>query len=88
MKRFLGAVSALAVFAAVGTAAANEASGTVVHVDAETRTVVMDNGAVYGVKEGVALDQLAAGQAVTITWEENKEDKVIPRMITEVAKKD
>jgi hypothetical protein len=88
MKRFLGVLPALALLASVGTAAAGEATGVLMHVDQETRTVVMDNGTVYGIKEGIAVDQLSAGQEVKITFEENTEDKVVPRVITEIAPKE
>lgn len=87
MKRFLGGLSALALFASVGTAVAGEATGVLTDVDLETRTVVMDDGTLYGVKDSVSLDEFSTGQEVEISFEEDEEDSVVPNVITEMTPK-
>ncbi|MDV2964379.1 DUF1344 domain-containing protein [Nitratireductor aquimarinus] len=60
----------LATLAATGfltlSAYAAEVQGTVQSVDAETRTIALDDGTVYTAGEGVDLASIASGAAVTL----------------------
>lgn len=70
MKKFLGAVSALALFAAVGVANAEEATGTVSTIDETTNMLTLEDGTQYMLGEGVSTEGLAPGTEVTVTFEE------------------
>lgn len=76
MKRYLGALSALALFVGVGVASAEEAMGTLQEINQETRTIVMDDGTTYTVAEGVSLEGFEPGKQVTVSFEEQGGQKV------------
>lgn len=76
MKPFIGALSAFALFASVGIASAEEATGTLESVDQTMRTITLDDGTTYQVQEGVMIDTLIPGQEVTVSYEEQDGDYV------------
>ena len=81
MKMTLATFSTIAMLGFAGTALAEEASGTVMAVDPASRLIQLDDGAVYAVSEGVAMDVLQPGTEVTVSYEEQNGENVI----TEVA---
>lgn len=81
MKMTLATLSTIAMLGFAGTALAEEASGTVMAVDPASRLIQLDDGAVYAVSEGVAMDVLQPGTEVTVSYEEQNGENVI----TEVA---
>ena len=76
MKRYIGAASAVALFLSVGLAAAEEAVGKLQGIDQAMRTIVLDDGTSYQVAEGVALEGLAPGQEVTVSFEAEGAKKI------------
>jgi hypothetical protein len=70
MKSFIGALSAVALLASVGVAAAEEASGTLENIDEQMRTITLDDGTTYRLEEGVAIEGLFPGEEVTVSYEE------------------
>jgi Cu/Ag efflux protein CusF len=81
MKKTLATLSTIAMLGFAGTALGEEASGTVMAVDPASRLIQLDDGAVYAVSDGVALDALQPGTEVTVSYEEQNGENVI----TEVA---
>lgn len=68
MKKVLVSIAALAALTA--TAFAGQVEGEVQSVDAATRTIILSDGASYVAAEDVAIDGLAAGDMVTVTFED------------------
>jgi hypothetical protein len=68
MKKVLVTVAALAAFTA--TAFAGQVEGKVQAVDAAARTITLEDGSSYVAAEGVAIDALAAGDTVAITFDD------------------
>lgn len=76
MKSIIGAVSAIALVASVGMAAADEATGTVESVDETMRTITLEDGTTYELQEGVDIEGIFPGQEVTVSYEEDNGDNV------------
>lgn len=68
MKKVLVSIAALAALTA--TAFAGEVEGEVQSVDAAARTIVLTDGATYTAAEGVEIEELVAGDVVSITFED------------------
>lgn len=68
MKNVLATIATLA--ALTGAAFAGEATGTVQSVDPATRTITLEDGSNYVAAEGVAIEDLAAGDQVVITFDD------------------
>lgn len=68
MKNVLATIATLA--ALTGAAFAGEAMGTVQSVDPATRTITLEDGSNYVAAEGVAIEGLAAGDQVSITFDD------------------
>jgi hypothetical protein len=71
MRKLLGVVSALALFASAGLAmAAEEVTGTLLEVDEMAQTITLEDGTTYTLAEGVILEGLEPGQEVIVSFEE------------------
>ncbi len=68
MKKVFVSIAALAAFTA--SALAGEVAGQVQSVDPVTRTISLADGTSYTAAEGVAIEELAEGDSVTITFED------------------
>ena len=77
MNKLLGALVAAALFGTASVASAEEASGTVEGVDLQSRMIVLDDGTVFAVTEGIALETLRPGSEVTVSYEESDGQKLI-----------
>jgi len=75
MKKFLLALSTVAFMAASGLALAEDASGKIQAVDPTARTIQLEDGTIFTVAEGVALDTLQPGTEVTVSYEEQDGQK-------------
>jgi Cu/Ag efflux protein CusF len=78
----LAPLSALAFLLSIGVAAADEAKGTVISVNEQSRTIVLDDGAMYTLGEGISSQTLQPGDEVLVSFEEQAGQKVV----TEVKK--
>ena len=83
MNKLLGVLVAAALFGTASVASAEEASGTVEGVDLQSRMIVLDDGTVYAVTEGIALETLRPGSEVTVSYEESEGQKVINNLTIE-----
>ncbi len=69
MHKMFGAVAAAAMFASTGAVLAEEATGAVESVDPATGIIILEDGTIYTVAEGVSLEGLQPGDIVTISFE-------------------
>lgn len=69
MRKYLGAVSALALLASSGLAIAEEVTGTLMEIDEAAQTFTLEDGTTYTIAEGVVLEGLEPGQEVTVSYE-------------------
>ena len=83
MNKLLGALVAAAFCTTAGVASAEEATGTVEGVDLQSRMIVLDDGAVFSVDEGIALETLRPGSEVTVSYEESNGQKLINSLTVE-----
>ncbi len=77
MNKLLGVLVAAALLGTAGVASAEEATGTVEGVDLQSRMIVLDDGTVFAVTEGIALETLRPGSEVTVSYEESDGQKLI-----------
>lgn len=70
MKNLIAALTAVAFLGVAGAALADEAKGKIQAVDPTARTIQLEDGSMYTVAEGVALDALTPGTEVTVSFEE------------------
>lgn len=77
MNKLLGVLVAAALFGTASVASAEEATGTVEGVDLQSRMIVLDDGTVFAVTEGIALETLRPGSEVTVSYEESDGQKLI-----------
>jgi len=68
MKKVLVSVAALAALTA--SAFAGQVEGKVQSVDAATRTITLEGGAAYVAAADVAIEGVAAGDTVSITFDD------------------
>jgi hypothetical protein len=68
MNKILAALVASAAF--VSVAFAGEIEGVVKTFDAATKTITLEDGSAYVLAEGVAVDGLAAGAKVKVTFDD------------------
>ncbi len=78
MKKLLLALGATLAFS--GLAFAGEAEGTVQNVDANAKTVTLEDGTIWQAGEGVDVSTLAAGDTIKVTYDD------ATKMITAVEK--
>lgn len=83
MNKLLGALVAVALFGTAGVASAEEATGTIEGVDLQSRMIVLDDGSVYSVNEGIALETLRPGSEVTVSYEESNGQKLVNNLTVE-----
>lgn len=77
MKKMIGALSAVALFASAGLAlAADEVSGKIQSIDEDARSLTLDDGMTYHFAEGVSFQDFSVGQDVTLSLEEVDGEKV------------
>lgn len=68
MNKILAALVASAAF--ISVAFAGEIEGVVKAFDAATKTITLEDGSAYVLAEGVAVDGLAAGAKVKVTFDD------------------
>ena len=83
MNKLLGVLVAAALVGSAGVASAEEATGTVEGVDLQSRMIVLDDGTVFAVTEGIALESLRPGSEVTVSYEESDGQKLINNLTVE-----
>ena len=83
MNKLLGALVAVAFLGTPGVASAEEATGTVEGVDLQSRMIVLDDGSVFAVTEGIALETLRPGSEVTVSYEETDGQKLVNDLLIE-----
>lgn len=69
MKRLLPMLTAVAFLGFAGIAQADEATGRVQAADPASGTLMLEDGTVFTVDEGVAIDSLQPGTEVTVSYE-------------------
>lgn len=70
MKNLLAVLTAVLFLGSAGAALADEAKGKIQAVDPAARTIQLEDGSIYTVAEGVALDALQPGSEVTVMFED------------------
>jgi len=70
MKNLLAALTAVLFLGSAGAAFADEAKGKIQAVDPAARTLTLEDGTIYTVAEGVAMDTLKPGTEVTVSFED------------------
>ena len=70
MNKLVAPFAALALAFSVSTAQADEASGKIALVDSATSSIVLEDGRVFTVAEGMAMDGLEPGTEVKVSYEE------------------
>lgn len=83
MNKLLGVLVATALAGTAGSASGEEASGTVEGIDLQSRMIVLDDGTVFAVTEGIALETLRPGSEVTVSYEESDGQKLISNLTVE-----
>ena len=83
MNQLLGALVTAAILATAGVAGAEEATGTVEGIDLQSRMIVLDDGAVFSVNEGIAIETLRPGSEVTVSYEASNGQKLINSLTVE-----
>ena len=68
MNKILASLVASAAF--VSMAFAGEIEGVVKSFDAATKTITLEDGSAYVLAEGVAVDGLAAGAKIKVTFDD------------------
>jgi Cu/Ag efflux protein CusF len=81
MKTLLATLSVLAILGWAGFASADTASGTIDSVNMEDRTITIDE-VTYTLDEGVAMEDFAEGQQVSVTFEERDGENVVTEIET------
>lgn len=76
MQRILGTLTALTFFAIASFANADEVSGRITAMDADSGTILLEDGSMYTLGEGVSIDGLEPGTEVTVSYEEQEGQKV------------
>jgi Cu/Ag efflux protein CusF len=70
MKSLITVLATVLFLGSAGAALADEAKGKIQTVDPTARTIQLEDGTMYTVAEGVALDTLKPGTEVTVSFEE------------------
>ncbi len=76
MKKVLGAVLALLLGLGVASASAEEVAGKIKSVDVAQRIVVLEDGTMIWLSEGIVIDALQEGKSVKAAYEEREGKKV------------
>ncbi len=75
MNRLLPMLTAAAIIGFAGIAQAEEASGRVQSADPATGTLMLEDGTVFTVDEGIAIETLQPGTEVMVSYEEDNGQK-------------
>ena len=75
MNRLLPILTAAAIIGFAGIAQADETSGRVQSADPATGTLMLEDGTVFTVDEGIAIETLQPGTEVTVSYEEENGQK-------------
>ncbi len=81
MNKFIAPFAALAFVFSIAIAQADEAAGKVAQVDPAAGRIMLEDGTVFTIGEGVSMEGLEPGTEVTVSYEE-KDGQLIA---TEVA---
>ena len=76
MKKVLGAVLALLLGLGVASASAEEVAGKIKSVDVAQRIVILEDGTMIWLSEGIVIDALQEGKSVKAAYEEREGKKV------------
>ena len=76
MKKVLGAVLAMLLALGVAGAWAEEVAGKIKSADPVARVIVLEDGSMIFIAEGVAMDNLQEGKTVKASYEEREGKKV------------
>ena len=76
MKKVLGAVLAMLLGLGVAGAGAEEVAGKIKSVDTAVRFIVLEDGSMIFIAEGIAMDNLQEGKSVKASYEEREGKKV------------
>ncbi len=68
MKKLIIAAATIAAFSTA--VFAGEMEGKIQSVDQSTRTIVLEDGSSYVAAEGVAIEELAEGDSVVVTFDD------------------
>src|SRR3546814_7264775 len=78
MKRLPGVLPIIALIASADSlAAAEQVTGRVTTVDEQTGTLVLENGETFTLGEGATMQDIEAGDEVTVSYEERDGDNVV-----------
>lgn len=75
MKNLFAVLTAVLFLGAAGAALADEATGKIQAVDPTSRAIQMEDGTIFTVAEGVAMDALQPGTEVMVSFEEKDGQK-------------
>jgi len=70
MRKLLPVLAATAFLGFAGSALADEATGRIQAIDPASGTLMLEDGTLFTVSEGVAIDTLQPGTEVTVSYEE------------------
>lgn len=76
MRKLLTALSGLALLLAVGIANAEDAKGIVKEINITEAWVLLEDGTQFALAEGVTMEELKAGDEVTVSYEMKEGKKV------------
>jgi len=76
MKKVLGLALAALLGTGIASAWAEEVSGKIKTVDAVQRMIVLEDGSVIWIAEGIAIETLQEGKSVKASYEEREGKKV------------
>ncbi len=76
MRKLLTALSGLALLLAVGIANAEDAKGVVKEINISEAWVLLEDGTQFVLAEGVTMEELKAGDEVTVSYEMKEGKKV------------
>ena len=76
MRKLLTALSGLALLLAVGIAKAEDAKGIVKEINIAEAYVLLEDGNKFILAEGVSMEELKAGDEVTVSYEMKEGQKV------------
>jgi len=74
MNKIVGAVAAIAILVAAGTAAAADANGKISKVD--SKSITLSNGMNFTLSKGLSAKDLKAGDEVKVTYEQKGGQRV------------
>ena len=76
MRKLLTALSGLALLLAVGIANAEDAKGVVKEINITEAWVLLEDGTQFVLAEGITMEELKAGDEVTVSYEMKEGKKV------------